>query len=168
MNIAAFHPDVEKIVVISGFITPLKIIEQNLTGWMKLFRRAIFSVEQKANPKYAHVNGVETLKSTDVPALLIYSDNDPVVRRELNYDVLARELEGRKNTVFHLESGKGHNPNYTKNAVALLAQLSEATAKAKDLACDEDKQKFHDSFDWAAMTEQDESVWKVIFDFFEG
>ena len=167
MNIAAFHPDVEKITVISGFITPSKIIEQNLTGIMKLFRRRVFSAEQKANPKYAGVNGVETLKKSDVPALLIYSDNDPVVRRENNYDILEKELCERKNTIFRLENGKGHNPNYTQNAVKLLGEFTAASAKAAELNTEEEKKKFRDSFDWEAMTEQDSTVWKIIFDFFE-
>lgn len=167
MNIAAFHPDVKKIAVISGFITPSKVIEQNLTGIMKLFRRQVFAVERKANPKYADVNGVETLKRSDVPALLIYSDNDPVVRRENNYDVLEKELRGRENTIFHLESAKGHNPNYTKEAVALLADFAAASAKAKELNTEEDKKKFRDSFDWDKMTDQDQSVWQIIFEFFQ-
>ncbi len=168
MNIAAFHSDVEKIVVISGFLTPAKIIEQNLTGIMKLFRRQVFAVEQRANPEYANINGVETLKNSDVPALLIYSDNDAVVRREQNYDILEKELRGRKNTVFHLESEKGHNPHYTRDAVALLAEYSQALAKAGEFADEEEKAKFRNSFDWDGMTEQDEAVWKVILDFFEG
>lgn len=168
MNIAAFHPDVEKIVVISGFLTPAKIIEQNLSGVMKLFRRQVFAVEQKANPGYADINGVETLQKSDVPALFIYSDNDPVVRRESNYDILKKELPRRPNTIFHLEHEKGHNPHYTRNAVALLAEYSQALVKAGDFTDEEEKQKFRNSFDWDGMTEQDPLVWKVIFDFFEG
>ncbi len=168
MNIAAFHPDVKKAVVLSGFIAPVKIIEQNFRGILKLYRKHIMSAERSSNPRYADICGVDTLKGSDVHALLIYSDNDPIVTRELNYDILEKELRGRANTVFRLERGKGHNPNYSENAVALLGELAKRiAAEAKDLKTDEDRRKFRDSFDWEAMSEQDGAVWGAIFDFLE-
>ena len=66
---------------------------------------------------------------------------------------------------FLLVSNKGHNPNYTSEALLLLDEFSKARAKLvkkKGLKKDE-KEKFVASFDWDKMTAQDEAVWNEIF-----
>jgi hypothetical protein len=64
-----------------------------------------------------------------------------------------------------LVQNKGHNPNYTENAVKLLDKFKkdrEKFAKKKNTT-KEEKQQFLKSFDWVGMTEQDEAVWQQIF-----
>jgi hypothetical protein len=60
---------------------------------------------------------------------------------------------------------KGHNPNYTTDAVKLLAEFGKARAKfaKKKNATKEQKAQFVASFNWDRMTEQDERVWSEIF-----
>ena len=101
--------------------------------------------------------------------LLIYSDNDPIVKRN-NYDILISNLDSRKNIRFILENNKGHNPNYTCDAVSYLGEYTMSVKKKnfrKLLRTDEQKKEFVDSFDWNRMTAQDEKVWQKIFEFLD-
>ena len=72
----------------------------------------------------------------------------------------------RENTRFMLVKNKGHNPNYTADAVSYfdeyLSTLSKKN-KNKELQSDEAKKEFVASFDWDRMTAQDEAVWEEIF-----
>ena len=63
-------------------------------------------------------------------------------------------------------TNKGHNPNYTEEAVKYLDEFGKARVKlvrTKNVTA-EDKKKFVASYDWKKMTEQDEAVWSVIFE----
>ena len=75
-------------------------------------------------------------------------------------------LGNRDNIEFMLENNKGHNPNYTREAVKYLSEFvnERNKLKAKKNVSDEDKSKFVSSFDWARMTEQDANVWNKIFE----
>jgi hypothetical protein len=64
-----------------------------------------------------------------------------------------------------LVKGKGHNPNYTECALRHLQLFTKARGKLlkkKNLTAEE-KADFVASFDWNAMTEQDEAVWDTVF-----
>jgi len=107
---------------------------------------------------------VESLLKSDVRALLIYSEDDPMCRRE-HYDILKNGLAEQKNVHFMLVNNKAHNPNYTAEAVKLLGEFSKARAKflrRKNVSAEE-KARFTASFDWEGMTAQDSAVWDTIF-----
>ncbi len=163
LNISSFHPDLSHIVVLSGFVSVEKMIAR--FGSLKKY---IAEIEKNANPVYASCNAVGSLKNTSAKALLIYSDNDKMVNKEINYDYLVSELSKRENTTFILEKNKDHNPNYTEDAVKYLAEyLSVLNKKKKQLKTPEQKKDFVDSFDWNRMTAQDEKVWQMIFEHLE-
>ncbi len=166
MNIASLHPDITHVVVISGFVSVEKMVHQNFSGLLKSYRKYIYGIEQHSNPKYVGFNGVETLSKTDAKVLLIYSDNDTLVKKEIHFNSLKSALENKENVTLLLVKNKGHNPNYTENAVKLLGEYGKAKGKAikkKLLNTEEDKKAFVESFDWDKITEQDEKVWKEIF-----
>ncbi len=167
LNIAALHPDVRRIVVLAGPVSVSLMIEQNFAGILKGYRRHILSLETGENPMYARYDATITLRNSDVRALLIYSDNDAFVRKDLHYDALYTALAGRENVELLLESQKGHNPNYTADAVAYLGELSEKVKKAAKLKTPEERAAFRDSFDWDRMTAQDERVWEKILAFLQ-
>ena len=63
-----------------------------------------------------------------------------------------------------LEKGKGHNPNYTADAVGYLGEYVSAKTKLmKKSPTEEEKAAFVRSWDWNRMTAQDDMVWKKIF-----
>ncbi len=163
MNIAAYHPDVKRLVVLCGFVSVEKMIEQNFKGILKGYQKDIMALERAANPSYADSDGIETLKNAKAQVLLVYSANDGMVHADTHFLPLQKQLDGRENIRFLLVEGKGHNPNYTADAVRYLGELGAALAKATSLKTAEEKQAFRDSFDWQRMTEQDEEVWTHIY-----
>lgn len=164
LNIAALHPEITHIVAMCGFVSVEEMINMFFSGLMSGYRKAILSLENESNPRFVKFNAVESLSKVDTKALLIYSEDDPMCRRK-HYDILKAGLEGRANVRFMLVSNKGHNPNYTEEAVKYLGEFSSARAKlAKNKkATKEEKARFVSSFDWNKMTEQDNAVWNEIF-----
>ena len=164
LNIAALHPEITHIVVLSGFVSVEELVNSFFSGLLKGYRKTVMALEREANPEFVKYHAVESLKKVDTKALLIYSDNDQMVRRR-HYDVLQAGLADRENVRLVLVTGKGHNPNYTADALKLLDDFGKKRAKfakRKNLTAAE-KAAFVASFDWNGMTAQDEAVWSEIF-----
>lgn len=161
LNISALHPEISHVVVMSGFISVEVMLSQFMPSFLS---KPLIKIEKKYNPESLKYNAVETLSKTKAKVLLIYSDNDPAVKSAVHFDALKKGLEGKENIKLMLVSDKGHNPNYTKEAVKALAEYTkEVNSKRKELTTAESKRAFRDSFDWEKITEQDESVWAEIF-----
>ena len=165
-NICALHPDISHIVVLSGFVSVKKLVESFFSGILKGYRKAVLKIEQESNPDFVTYNAARTLADCAAKVLLIYSSNDKLVIREIHHGILTKALEDKADTRILLEENKGHNPNYTADAVAYLAQYTaDLTRKLKDkkLNTEAEKKAFRDSWDWDRMTKQDEKVWAEIF-----
>jgi len=170
LNIAKYHPNIKKIVAISGFISVEQILKQNFKGILKLFYKQVYKLEKSKNPAYFYSNAADSLKSFDGDILVIHSEDDPVVSAELNFKVLEKALSGKRNAEFLLTKGKAHNPNYSGKAIAALAEYSKKlgdSVKKGKLSTEEQKKAFVDSFDWNVITEQDAEVWDKIFEHFK-
>ena len=166
MNIAALHPEVTHIVALSGFVSVEEMVGQFFSGILRGYRKAVLKLEQESNPDFVTYSAAKTLADCAAKVLLIYSSNDKLVIREIHHGILTKALEGKADTRILLEENKGHNPNYTADAVAYLAQYTaDMTRKLKDrkLSTDAEKKTFRDSWDWDRMTKQDEKVWAEIF-----
>ena len=164
LNISAFHPDISHVVVLSGFVSADLLLSQFLSGPLAFLKKKLIKIEEKYNPESLKVNAVDSLKSSKAKILLIYSDNDPAVKKAVHFDTLQKGLGNKDNVKLMLVSGKGHNPNYTKEAVKALADYTAAVnSKRKELTTAEAKKAFVESFDWNKITEQDEEVWAEIF-----
>ncbi|MBR3966862.1 MAG: alpha/beta fold hydrolase [Clostridia bacterium] len=168
LNITALHPEISHIVVLSGFVSAKEMISTFFGGILKGYRKAVLALESKENPYYSTFDAVETLSRSNARALLIYSENDPMCKKK-HYDILKKGLGDKENISFMLLKNKGHNPNYTEEALKLLDKFSKERAKVtrnKNLSkefCEE----FIASFDFHKMTEQDETVWNEIFEHLE-
>ena len=117
LNITAFHPDVSRVVAISGFVSVKILVSFFFGGVLKPYRKAVMRLEEKSNPIYSKCDSVETLSKTKAKTLLIYSDNDPLCPKAVHYDTLEAGLRDSENVRLLLVSSKGHNPNYTEEAV---------------------------------------------------
>ncbi len=171
MNISALQPDIESCVVLAGFISPERIVEQFFPGILKFYRPAVMKLECEAHPLCSRIDARETLKSSSSRILYIASDDDPTVKKEYHYDTLHELFKDSGRVEFLLVHGKKHNPNYSDEAVAYLGKMSaalQAGIKKKAFKTPEDCESFRTSWDWRQMTEQDEKVWTGIFDFIEG
>ena len=164
LNITALHPEISHIVAMCGFVSVEEMVKTFFSGLLKGYRQAVFALEKESNPIFSGFHAVGSLSNSKVKALLIYSENDQLCKLE-HYDILKQGLDGRENINFLLVNQKGHNPNYTEEAVQLLGNFSAARTKflKKKNASAEEKKAFVDSFDWNAMTAQDEAVWNEIF-----
>ena len=149
---------------LSGFVSVEELINSFFKGILKGYRKAIMNLERECNPVFIKYNAIESLSKTDPNVLLIYSDDDAMCTRK-HFDMLKDALGNRDNIEFMLENNKGHNPNYTCEAVKYLNEFvrKRKKLKSKKNVSDEDKSKFVSSFDWAKMTEQDTNVWNRIF-----
>lgn len=162
----ALHPDLSHIVILAGPASLSQLLRGFLRGPLALYRRAALALERKANPRTADLKATEVLANTKVRVLGIYSENDPVIPKQLHYDLLSFALAGKENVRLILVKNKGHNPNYTEAAVARLAAYGKEKAafrRAHPDASAEEMAAFRESFDWRAITEQDSAVWREIF-----
>ena len=165
LNITALHPDISHIVAMAGYVSVPEMIGTFFSGLLKGYRKAVLTVETESNPRFIAYNAVETLSRSKTKALLIYSENDTMCPRK-HYDILHAGLEGKDNIRFLLLPNKGHNPNYTEDAVKYLNEFGKARAKLarkKGLTAEE-KAAFVASYDWDRMTVQDEAVWAAVFE----
>ena len=164
MNAPYYHPEISHIVAISGAISLTALLEQELSGFMKHYVADAYEVEREYNGDYVFANAEHSLKNSDVKALIIHSVDDPVVSFDMHFKKLREALSYKENIRFLEVDGKKHNPNYTRSAVKLLAEYGKSLKKnKKNLKTPEQRQAFVDSFDWHAITEQDEEVWNEIF-----
>lgn len=164
LNIASLHPEISHVVAMCGFVSVEEMMNTFFAGPLKGYRRAVLALERESNPKFSTFHAVDSLKNANAKALLIYSEDDQLCRRA-HYDILKEGLAGQKNVKFLLVSGKGHNPNYTADAVRLLGEFSKARTKfaKKKNTTKGEKAQFVASFDWEKITAQDEAVWCEIF-----
>lgn len=166
MNIATLHPEISHIVAISGFVSVELLINSYFGGILMGYRKPIMKLETESNPKFVRFNAVESIKSSGVKALLIYSDDDKLCKKKVHYEALRKGLDGCEGVELMLVSGKGHNPNYTADAAAYLGEYLEKKAeltKRGKLSDGAAKADFVASFDWRRMTAQDGAVWDKIF-----
>ncbi len=167
LNIAALHGDISHIVVLSGFVSVERLISANFSGILKGYRKAVMALERETNPDYVYYDATKTLSDYKGKALLIYSDNDKMVNKGVHFNALYAALCKKDNAKLILEVGKGHNPNYTEDAVVYLGEYLGNLAKLRKkgkLNSDEEKAKFLASYDFDRMTAQDERVWRDIFE----
>ena len=165
LNITALHPDITHIVAMCGFVSVDEMISTIFGGPLKMYRKAVLSLERESNLEFSKFDAKKTLSASDTKALLIYSSDDKLCRRN-HYDILKCALKEKENVRFILEDGKGHNPNYTKDAVKYLADFVKKRGKLlkKKSLTKEEKESFVASFDWDRMTEQDDTVWSKILE----
>ena len=170
LNISALHEGISHVVVFSGFVSVELLIASYFGGILKGCRKPIMALEREKNPDYVDYNAVESLKKSSARVLLIYSDDDQLCKKNPHYDALAAGLAGKENVELVLVKGKGHNPNYTADAVkykdAFFATLQKKRKKGQ-LATIEQKAAFVGGYDWDRMTAQDETVWEKVYEALE-
>jgi fermentation-respiration switch protein FrsA (DUF1100 family) len=165
MNIGALHPEITHLVVLSGFISVEKIVNQSFSGPLKFFRKGILELERQMNPVFAEADGVRSLRDTQAKVLVIHSEDDPMVSMKFHFEELRTLLGGMKNIRFLAQKGKFHNPTYTDEAVVYKDKFFADFQKARSgLKTPEQKKAFMEGFNFRKMTEQDQAVWKEITD----
>ena len=167
LNILTLHPEVKSIVAMAGFLSLPHILGSFFGGLLSGVGKRLLCEETVANPDLVGHNAIDTLKNTTARALILHSSDDKTVSCKRNFDALQKALGDRPNLRFVKLKGKGHNPNYTADAVRYKdAFFKTYTKRMKKglLVTDEQKKAFIVSYDWDRMTAQDPAVWEMIFE----
>ena len=99
------------------------------------------------------------LNNTKTPVLYIQSIDDPIVPYMLSGKLIKEQCP---NVRCYFFDNKGHNPNYSSEAVSYMR---DAFSKLSLYKNQEELYNYLDSLDWIKMTNQDENVFALIFDF---
>jgi len=172
-NIAAFHPDIKKAVVISGFISVKNLVTGTLGGAKdpvkKFILSRIMAFEKNANPGYWDRSIADAVKNGGTQFLFAHSTNDPSVSYEYNAKIIEDTAKG-ENVSFLINDNKLHNPNYTLDAVNYLTGVFGGFNKEKragNMKTFEQKKAYFAGTDWVRMTKQDEAFWGEVFKFLD-
>lgn len=167
-NVPRFHPEIEKCVVISGFLS-VKTLLSAFTAKVpfgKAVVRRLLAYEKKAAPAFWDADVADTLKNTGTRYLFAHSADDPTVAFEPNTGALREAFPDETYLVY---SDRGHNPNYTADAAKYLAgtfgEFNKLNRKGKLKTLDQ-KKAFFAPVDWRRMTKQDADFWRQVFAFF--
>jgi pimeloyl-ACP methyl ester carboxylesterase len=166
LNVGAYHPDIKHVVAISGFISVKDMHRQLFPGIASFFRKVVYELESQSNPDYVDANAFHAFIRTDAALLFIHSLDDGVVKAKNHVLKLQHALKDRKNTRFLIMNGRGHNPNYTDDAVSYVGKFfADLTEKRTSGALKTEKEinDFLDGYDFYRMTAQDDAVWSEIF-----
>ena len=167
-NIVALHPEIKKIVAIAGLSSVEKTLETMLPKFLKSAPKVLLAYEESVNPGYTGYDAAETLKNSDVKAIIVHSSDDPIVSAEHHHYPLMEELKDKPNIRFITVEDRGHNPNFTAEAVkvkdAFFAE-KRALEKKRKLRTPEEKQALIAKYDFWQTTEQDMTFWNEIFAF---
>lgn len=119
MCVLKYHPEVSKVVALSGFISLKQIFRDSIPSPVKFLYRGLKKIEEKDNPKYKDISAVEVLSNYKGKALIYHSIDDNIVDYYNSFLVLKESL---KNDNFNFVecSGKLHNVTYTIDAVTSL------------------------------------------------
>ena len=168
MNIAAFCPKIKRVVAMSGFITAHQVLDDVFIGFIKRYRPIVYRMEDDAIPELAGISAVDSLRNSNVSALIIHSKDDPVVNYKHTFEVLERELGDIDRIEFLSVDGKAHKPNCTHEAVRYRKAYAHQTRLKKRhgmLKTPEQKAEFIKHYDWKLINEQDPEVWDRIVEF---
>ena len=166
-NIARYQPDVAHVISFAPFISLEAIINQTFSGLLSFMRKYIIAFESSIYPDYANSSTIKALENYNGHALIFHSKDDHILNINYHFKKAQKALQLSDNIKFVELNKKRHNPNYTLNAVKLLAAFVKERNQLlkKGLLKDNAEiQEFLHKFDWWKITEQDEEVWSMVFD----
>ena len=162
-SISRFHPEIQKAVVLCGFLSVETLLDCTLDSAKVpakgLFQKRLLAYEKAMAPRYWDADVRAAVRQGGTEFLFAQSKDDAMVPFERNTAVLQREFPEQTYLVFE---GRGHNPNYTPDAVTYMQSVFgrfNALNKKHKLRTQEQKQAFFADTDWRRMTAQDEEFW---------
>lgn len=160
-SIAHYHKDLEKIVVMSPFISVRSILKQMLPKLLHPVIPFILIFDALHCGKYSFAKVKKILTHTDIPTLILHSLEDSMVPYAISTGILKNEVKNNKIT-YRIVDGKKHNPDYTLEALAYTKSSYEAISLIVD---ETEKMNRKKQLDYHKMGEIDEKVFDIILDF---
>ena len=169
MNILSRHPSLKNVVALSGFVSVKDMQKQVTPKCIAIFRPHFYKMEKALNPDHYKSSAIESLTNTEKPVLIIHSIDDNSVHIT-HFIKLQKALKNKQTIKFLKLDGKLHHPTYTYEAVNYREEFfKEHNKRVKEgqAVNKEEQDVFLKSYDWYKMTNQDEDIWRIIFDFLE-
>ena len=172
-NIASYHDGISKAVVISGFISTERLLEDNLSGIAAPLRKTVLkrlcAFEKKAAPDYFDACTPDAVNGKKTRFLFAHSTDDAMVPFARHTGYLKEQTDDPDIRWMICENRK-HNPNYTQDAVDYMNDMfSEFNRQVKEgtLKTPEEKRDYFKDADWHRMTAQDEAFWDEVAAFLQ-
>ena len=164
LNIINLRKDINKAVIIAGFLSAEKIIGPIIKN--NFFAKRILKYEKKVEPEFYDLKNIEYLKNTSDQLFFVQSEDDTMV--PYNYALkVVEEIDNKNIKTLKFENRK-HNPNYSDSAIACMNEVFGgyySLLKQKKLKTDEDKINYFKDVSLAKLVEQDEALFDQIADF---
>ena len=148
---------VEKVVSISGFVS-LKDIVLSQAKSLERLEAVLEKALRRGYGEYGALDLLNLMETTDARVLYIQGENDNLVTKQKNYDLLHQRFSNKPNISLMLVEGAMHNPYWTLEAQAYAALLGKDGFIEKGF----DNSRV---IDYAKLNHDDPVVMKAIFDF---
>lgn len=165
LNILNMRKDIEKGVILSGFLSINSLIKTSSKS--KLVLSSILRYERKTCPKTFELNNYEFLKNTEDNLLFIHSKDDPVVLYKDTIGYIEEELHKPNIKIISVDK-RGHNPNYSESAAIYLNEVFgkyNQLVKSKKIKTDEDRINYFKDVSLERLVKQDENIIEQIVKF---
>ena len=164
LNIINLRKDIHKAVIMSGFLSIPLLAEKLINS--KFFVKRILRYEKKVSGDYFNIDNLAYLKETQDKLFFIHSIDDTMV----SFDNSFKKVEEINNPNIKLLklNGRKHNPNYTDEAVKYMNEVFgnyNYLIKTKKIKSNADKISYFKDVSIEKLTEQDQDVFKQIFDY---
>ncbi len=161
LGIAKYHPDIERIVAMSPFISEFRIYKHLLSKVLYPLIPFILLIDSFSCGRYSFVHAKKVLKTTRVKTYILHSKDDTMVPYKISTEVLQKKLN-QPNIQYEIVDNKRHNPDYSLEA---LEYTKEAFTELNSIKDANQKLEFRKNLDYHKMGELDENVFHHIITF---
>lgn len=163
LNISNIHNDINKIVIMSPFISVKDVLKTFLPKFLYICIPFLLLFDYINFGKYSLYNGKKSLKNTNIKTLILHSRDDLVIPYYKSTYLL--EKINNENTLFYIVDGKNHNPDYKSSAVLYAKECINEIKNIKDKDL---KLAYKKSIDYHKMGQIDTDTFKIILEFLKG
>ena len=164
LNIINLRKNIHKAVIMSGFLSIPLLAEKLINS--KFFVKRILRYEKKVSGNYFNIDNLAYLKETKDKLFFIHSIDDAMVSFDNSFKKV-EEINNPNIKLLKLNRRK-HNPNYTDEAVKYMNEVFgnyNYLIKTKKIKSNADKISYFKDVSIEKLTEQDQDVFKQIFDY---
>ncbi len=163
LNISNIHSDINKIIIMSPFISVKAILKIFIPKFLYICIPFLLLFDYINFGKYSLYNGKRSIKNTNIKTLILHSKDDLVI--PYNKSSYLLEKINNKNVSYYILDGKNHNPDYKDSSILYAKECMKKINEIKD---EDLKLAYKKSIDYHKMGEIDNNVFNVILEFLNG
>ena len=157
-NIVSLHPDILGIVAMAPFISTYSCLMNFIPKGLRFLAPFIYFIDYLKNGKYTTYKTKDSLKNYKGKVMLLASKDDPMINYDKNTGYIKHIYPNFSYLIF---DKKGHNPNYTNEAVIKLKDFQNSIKTiSKNKMVD-----YMNSINFHELGELDSNVMDKIIDF---